>query len=434
MRITFTFTFILILIYNLVLSQDKSVQDSQRKINQSIDRILLLNNLDGIASGIYTNSLSWVYLITDQTSKRKLREQIIFELPKIKEQMSAANLGSEFSDRFSSLMSSVDDLASVAKVMMKELMVFEDYVDDSTEFDSENYKIWKRRMDQEILPRYQSIDAAIEKEISSEEKQLAAILSEARSVHLKPQIDWSLIEYRYKILADKFKLRKLNSQILSGGISWVYRRYDSLSKEQLVKSIDVDSKELQSKLIENSESWDIKDQLMTEFLINSLDTIVVHLRMSIIETLNTEADYDDGMILLLAEDEIQNGIIPRFLFIQSLIEENLTSEVERMKNSISELSGEKNSDVRKMLQYNYSTLKLVINEANKSNPQFSLDDLIDAIIPVYSKRFTHEEIKEILKFQNSKVGKKMHKNSESILLETIEATSNYYKSIPTKKN
>lgn len=417
----------------LALSQGQSTKESQKKINESIDKILLLNKLDDFTASIYTNSLNWIYLVTDQRSKENLRDQILVELPKIKEQISATNSGIEFTNRLTNLMSSIDSMTSVAKVIMKELAVFEDY-EDSTGSYSDNYKICKTRIEQVILPQYRSIDAVIEKEITSEEKQLAVILSDASSTHVKSQIDWSLIEYRYKTLSDKFRVKKLINQLLSGSVNWVYRGYDSVSKEQLIRNVNVDSKELEIRLVENNESWDIRSQVMTQFLINSLDTIVVHLQMNIMSTLSMEADYEDGLVHLLAEDEIQNGILPRCLSIQYSVEEILMDEIEKMKNSISELSGKKDNDIRKMLQYNYSTLKLMINEANKSNPQFSIDDLIDAIIPVYSKRFTHEEIKDILKFQNSRVGKKMHKNSESILLETMEATSNYYKSIPTKKD
>src|SRR6187551_3308053 len=163
------FTLILTLTYLSALSQDQSTSQSQRKINESIDKILLLNQLDDISSGIYTNSLSWVYLVTDETSKRDLRNQILFEFPKIKDQIIGANLGIEYTNKLRALMTSVDSMLSVAEVNMKELTTFEDYF-DSVGF-TENYNRCKKRIDQEIIPGYQSIDLAIEKEITSEEKR-----------------------------------------------------------------------------------------------------------------------------------------------------------------------------------------------------------------------------------------------------------------------
>jgi hypothetical protein len=48
-------------------------------------------------------------------------------------------------------------------------------------------------------------------------------------------------------------------------------------------------------------------------------------------------------------------------------------------------------------------------------------------VPIYDKRFTHEEIKEILAFQQSAVGKKLNGLSIELSMEIVMVTNAYIK-------
>lgn len=56
----------------------------------------------------------------------------------------------------------------------------------------------------------------------------------------------------------------------------------------------------------------------------------------------------------------------------------------------------------------------------KKDFEASLPSLYEKIIPIFEKHYTKEDIKEMLKFYNSPIGKKISKNSESIATESME--------------
>ena len=60
------------------------------------------------------------------------------------------------------------------------------------------------------------------------------------------------------------------------------------------------------------------------------------------------------------------------------------------------------------------------DEAEKEFEKASLNDLTEFLTPVYQKYFTQEELKELIKFYKSPIGKKMAKNSPFIMKESME--------------
>ena len=45
--------------------------------------------------------------------------------------------------------------------------------------------------------------------------------------------------------------------------------------------------------------------------------------------------------------------------------------------------------------------------SEKKYSKFNTDKLIELLVPIYEKHFSHEEIREMIKFQKSKTGKKI---------------------------
>ena len=60
------------------------------------------------------------------------------------------------------------------------------------------------------------------------------------------------------------------------------------------------------------------------------------------------------------------------------------------------------------------------------------NDLIDMIIPIYDKYFTHEEIEQLIAFHESPIGKKMIKVQPQIMMESMAAGEEWGKKLVQK--
>ena len=79
-----------------------------------------------------------------------------------------------------------------------------------------------------------------------------------------------------------------------------------------------------------------------------------------------------------------------------------------------------------------TSVEYMINYYKQNNPQISseywdnaskhvdYDELVQKLIPVYSKHFTEQEIVDLLKFYNTSTGKKMIEKTPTILEESME--------------
>lgn len=59
----------------------------------------------------------------------------------------------------------------------------------------------------------------------------------------------------------------------------------------------------------------------------------------------------------------------------------------------------------------------------------TLPSLYDKMATVFMKHYTHEEVKEIMKFYATPIGKKMSANSEKITKEAMEASTEWAMSL-----
>ena len=79
-----------------------------------------------------------------------------------------------------------------------------------------------------------------------------------------------------------------------------------------------------------------------------------------------------------------------------------------------------------------TSFEYMINYYKQNNPQISseywdnaskhvdYDELVQKLIPIYSKHFTEQEIVDLLKFYNTSTGKKMIEKTPTILEESME--------------
>ena len=79
-----------------------------------------------------------------------------------------------------------------------------------------------------------------------------------------------------------------------------------------------------------------------------------------------------------------------------------------------------------------TSFEYMINYYKQNNPQISSEywdnslkhvdynELVQKLVPVYSKHFTEQEIVDLLKFYNTSTGKKMIEKTPTILEESME--------------
>lgn len=69
----------------------------------------------------------------------------------------------------------------------------------------------------------------------------------------------------------------------------------------------------------------------------------------------------------------------------------------------------------------YPDVKMEVwNDLEKEFAKTSIDDLTKMLVPVYSKYMTKEDLKELIKFYQTDVGKKFAKNTPLIMQESMQ--------------
>ncbi len=74
-----------------------------------------------------------------------------------------------------------------------------------------------------------------------------------------------------------------------------------------------------------------------------------------------------------------------------------------------------------MFKQQYSDVELDLwGDLEKEFSKTSLNDLTEMLVPVYSKYMTLEDLKELIKFYETPVGKKFAKNTPLIMQESMQ--------------
>ncbi len=61
--------------------------------------------------------------------------------------------------------------------------------------------------------------------------------------------------------------------------------------------------------------------------------------------------------------------------------------------------------------------------------EFDINEFIEMIIPIYDKHFTHEEIKQLIAFYESPIGKKMIKVQPQLMMDSMTAGEEWGKKL-----
>ena len=61
--------------------------------------------------------------------------------------------------------------------------------------------------------------------------------------------------------------------------------------------------------------------------------------------------------------------------------------------------------------------------------EFDINEFIEMIIPIYEKHFTHEEIKQLIAFYESPIGKKMIKVQPQLMMDSMTAGEEWGKKL-----
>lgn len=410
--------FILVCATGYSQQKDKQTKTAAKK---AVDRWDYLNTASRIAQGLYTHSLCWVYLPAEQDSKQELRNLLFLETPKFKEQKEALGNGI-MNSSIDSITIYIDHLAALSTENIKNLLTFEDYY-DSTGNRSIKYANAELNLSANIIPDYHKLMTLINYSVQAERNIINQFLASTPGNNSK--FNPEEVEERFQSLTEKIALRDLSWRLFAESVNLANRGYDSITRKGLLADTRVNPK---------FKPADETEEQVSEEIIQSFESLR-NAVLAITESLETKADFDDPTTVFLAQEQIESVLLPEVLLrMEPAMNKSIANAFYQLKMSISEDSDRKNSDIRTMLKYNNATLQLIGSEAARSNPQFDIDDLLDEMVPAYAKRFTHEEIKEIIKFQNSRVGKKLQKNNTSIMIEIMQITKDYLEKISQEKN
>ena len=93
------------------------------------------------------------------------------------------------------------------------------------------------------------------------------------------------------------------------------------------------------------------------------------------------------------------------------------------------------TDVRNLGRKIMNRLVLTMRKGRSSVPwddfmaEFDVNEFIEMIIPIYDKHFTHEEIKQLIAFYESPIGKKMIKVQPQLMMDSMTAGEEWGKKL-----
>ncbi len=93
------------------------------------------------------------------------------------------------------------------------------------------------------------------------------------------------------------------------------------------------------------------------------------------------------------------------------------------------------TDVRNLGRKIMNRLVLTMRKGRSAVPwddfmaEFDVNEFIEMIIPIYDKHFTHEEIKQLIAFYESPIGKKMIKVQPQLMMDSMAAGEEWGKKL-----
>ncbi len=231
-----------------------------------------------------------------------------------------------------------------------------------------------------------------------------------QSLGSNPEGVFSLVQKQFNQYDLAYQVQVSSFNLYIGAMNWVYTPLDTASINLTLKNLKQTSPKLHAQLLTTED-----DQL------KSVIEPFLRLRTGVAEItqeLKTVEDHEDATTLLLSQDRLEQEIYTDYCSLTSALNENLKRQEREIKNLLSGDFDEKKEDIRKMLTNNYKSMEWYFEN---TNPKLDLNTLIDKLVPIYYKRFTYDEIKEIIQFQESATGTKLRESTGEILIETVKA-------------
>lgn len=420
-------------------AQKRTNENQMKELGKVADALSDIYLLKEVYHTIYHRSVSWVYVQSDWDNKRELSAYIDEKYEYIKKSIKVNSLSNfEESERtkFSLIFRKIDEAIASASVIRNSLCNYEDY---------ENKQLLvgaQVRLTEVMTPLYYEIDATANSLLETHEQRFQVLIKKWRGSIERGKgksssdklTDLKFIEANYSRLSAFYKAWELNKRIHVGVMNWLNRAEDVKSKRLLYSSFDEFYAVKKFLLKEREQTTLLSEQ-------RSLDTLIMDYTSLVQESYNTARNlqtpeqYEDPLTKLLAEDALESRIIPNFEALDIDLISASTKRVKLFKNSILVGRAKKLSDIRSVLSYYYIDLKDFVNSEfdklkNKGlADKYDQKELMESLVPLYDEYFSQEEIETILRFQRSKVGRKLKKKSAFLETETHHAVSKYFKSL-----
>ena len=145
---------------------------------------------------------------------------------------------------------------------------------------------------------------------------------------------------------DDFNLLVTESKMLI--TNWVYLQSNQEDKDALKDLQEFRYPELKERLVNLTQSWDKEEQRLTLDSIFTNFEALIEIEKSVMNSLQTFENYEDPMVKLLAEDQIESEVLPRTKELKAQLmglgdekreesntaEENLVTSSDKLKQII----------------------------------------------------------------------------------------------------
>jgi hypothetical protein len=400
---------ILFLILLFLVGCDQKKQETQKSVYDAVWRIVYLHEQAYRARELYTYSQDWVYRHGGSDGEA-LRNAVFFNAMAMRE----SNVKTAAYD---SIKNGVARLSRLAEQTMERLRKYEDYY-DAGDNESQAFIQGKARLDKEMTSQLQSVRTAIQQQLAAEKQTLDALL--ASNTLSEKKI--TAVNAGLQSVEAIAQTREINLDIYAGAMSWIYRPHDTASKAKLTQDLATPLMLAGKKIPGDTSATTVAqiEELLTAVRAACKEGII---------TLTTDQDYEDPTKVFLAENVIESELAPNATGVSHFATPLFRDRVEQLMMTLADDQALKEADIRRLLRKQVSIHRFVENHRSKY-PDLKQDELVDVIVPLYAERFSHEEIKEIIRFQESTAGKKMEQYSGELQAETKQTMERYLEKLP----
>lgn len=428
---------VLIIIPACLIAQQRKKQSSDfTRLQATYHTLRALQNLDECYQQIYIESSKWIHSVLN-VEKTLLEHSINSKYPAIKLSIDEnIKLTSDklCKDSIDEVIDEIYQQIGYTNQIMNNLRVFEDYV-DSIEYRSVKWLGIKDMFVQQMIPLHVVISHKLNRIIVSYRNQVQTML-ESLPPNMKKKIDFenivSTLDYYYNVVDSK---KYLNTVFLLT-FHWIYLPEDSISKNAL------------QRLVKNGYSLPGNKIIYPGHVGMDKDTLI-DLSRHITESLSTPESYEDPITLFMCEDVIESEmgfylrkIALRLTDMQANAELDLDASITNLNKPKALV---KHQDIIKLLDNDRDSFLIMIEslkekflkDGNASSYEaihnLKFEDLYPGIISIYDRLFTHEEIKDILKFRTSSTGKKLQQQNLNLSIETLKYIVGYINKLAAGK-